>query len=212
MKITLILTGGIFAAVLIFFGCCFGNAKEPTLTLKQKPAGKILIVYYSQSKTKNTRTAAQWIQNQIGGDLLEIEMVKPYSDSYSAILKESKKDIDSKNLPEIKPFSGNMADYDIVFIGSPVWYGTFAPPAGTFLAQTDLKGKTVVPFCTHGGGGAGHFYDDVKKAAPGANVLEGIALRGHNVVERAIGRGTASKESPDTVIEWLNRIFETKEF
>ncbi len=207
MKVTIVLcTVILVAAALVFVGCCCFKSKEPTLALKNKPDGKVLIVYYSQSKTKNTRTVAQWIHNQVGGDLVEIEMVNPYSDSYSSTLKEAKKDIDAKNLPEIKPFPQNAADYDIIFIGSPIWYGTFAPPVGTFLSQADLKGKTVIPFCTHGGGGAGTFYDDVKKSAPEANMLEGIAIRGTNVVERTIGYGTDSRESPDVVIKWLNRI------
>ncbi len=205
MRASIILIVMIAAAAAAAVGCC--KAKEPVLTLKQKPAGKILIVCYSQSKTKNTKTVARWIQNQTGGDLLEIEMVKPYSESYSAVLKESKKDMDSKTLPELKPFPQKPAEYDIIFIGSPIWYGTFAPPVGSFLAGTDWKGKTVIPFCTHGGGGAGRFYDDVKNAAAGADVPEGLAVRGHNVVERTIGRGTASKESPDVVTEWLNKLF-----
>ncbi len=65
----------------------------------------------------------------------------------------------------------------------------------------------VIPFCTHGGGGAGHLFADVAKAAPNAKVLPGLTLKGSNVVERTLGRGTASKASPDEVVKWLNGIF-----
>ncbi len=185
-----------------------GCRKElpPPETLQKKPSGRILIVCYSQSATKNTRTAAEWIQEMTGGDLLEIEMEKPYSGNYFAILKESKKDMESNTLPAIKPFLQKTADYDIVFIGSPIWYGTFAPPVGTFLAQNDLKGKTVIPFCTHGGGGPGTFYADLQKAAPGAKVLDGIALRGSNIVERTLRCRMDDGDCKKELVSWLNRI------
>ena len=170
--------------------------------------GKILIVCYSESANQNTMTAATWIQEQVGGDLCAVKMVAPYSDSYSKVLKEAKHHLDNGIKPEILPLDKNVGDYDIVFVGSPVWYGTFAPPLGTFFSQNDLSGKTIIPFCTHGGGGAGNLFEDVAKAAPESKILPGLTLKGSNVVERKIGRGTASKASPDEVIEWLNEILE----
>ena len=191
-------------AVLSLFCSC---DREPPAELKHKPAGKILIVCYSESANKNTLTAAKWIQANVGGDLAEIKMAKPYSSGYRQVLKESKHHLDNGIKPDILPIGQDPADYDIIFIGSPVWYGTFAPPVGTFLARNDLAGKTVAPFCTHGGGGAGHFYDDLVQAVPGAKLLPGLTLRGSNVVERTLGRGTKEKVSPSEVVRWLNEIF-----
>ncbi len=206
MKLTIIVLIAVVAlSALGLVGCCF-RSKEAKLTLKNRPKGKILIVYFSQSKTKNTKTVAGWIQQQVGGDLLEIQRVKPYSDSYSTTLKEAKADLDAQNPPEILPLDKNVADYDMVFVGSPIWYGTFAPPVKTFLAQAALNGKTVIPFCTHGGGGPSRFFDDVKAALPNSTLLEGIAMRGTNVVERTIGYGTEYRESPDTITQWLDKI------
>lgn len=181
-------------------------AAEETLTVK--PEGKVLVVYYSQSKNKNTGTIAKWIHEALGGDIYEIERAEPYSDSYREVLKESKAENESGINPKIKPFDKNVADYDIVFIGSPIWYGTYAPPVKTFLADNNLQGKTVVPFCTHGGGGASHFYEDVAKNAKGSpKVLEGFTAKGSNIVERTIGWGTKNKVSQDDVVTWLNKIF-----
>lgn len=183
-----------------------GCSSEPKAELLRKPAGKILIVCYSESGNRNTLTAAKWIREQVGGDLYQIKMVKPYSASYRKVLKESKLHLDSGVKPEILPFTGKVADCDTIFVGSPVWYGTFAPPLATFFGKHDLSGKTVIPFCTHGGGGAGHLYEDVAKAAPHSKILPGLTLRGSNVVERTLGLGTGNKASPDEVVRWLNQI------
>lgn len=202
MKRSAIMTA---AASLLVFLCGCSNPTQNRLS--RKPEGKILIVCYSESANQNTMTAARWIQQQVGGELCGIKTVTPYSDSYRKVLKESKHQLDNNIKPEILPLAQKVADYDIVFVGSPVWYGTFAPPLGTFFTQNDLSGKTVIPFCTHGGGGAGHLFDDVAKAAPKSKVLPGLTLKGSNVLERTIGRGTASKASPDEVVKWLNEIF-----
>ena len=205
MKIFLLFLGiAAVAGVAFFYGCT--RSSEPTLTLHKKPTGKVLVVVYSQSANKNTGIVANWIRQQVGGDFFEIEMNEPYSDSYNTVLEEARQHNENGIRPEIKPFTGNISDYDLIFIGSPIWYGTYAPPVGTFLASADWSGKTVIPFCTHGGGGAGKFYADLTAACPGAQVAEGLAVRGSNVVERFFGRSTEHKESPDVVIEWLNRI------
>ena len=193
------------SALLALLPGCSGK-KAPEVVLTKKPRGKVLIVCYSQSGTKNTLTVAKWIREKVGGELFEIVMEKPYSDSYAKVLIESKKHMDGKILPPIKPFKGKIAEYDLIFVGSPVWYNTFAPPLGTFLNQHDFAGKTILPFCTHGGGGPGHLYADIKAALPKARVLEGLTLKGHNIIERTFGRGTADKCSPAEVTEWLNRV------
>ena len=201
MRKVLFMTG--LASLLA--GLC-GCSSEPRAELLRKPEGKILIVCYSESPNQNTMTAAKWIRQQVGGDICVIKMVTPYSDSYRKVLKESKHHLDNDIKPEILPLDKNVADYDVIFVGSPVWYGTFAPPLGTFFSKYDLSGKTVIPFCTHGGGGAGHLFEDVAKAAPKSKVLPGLSLKGSNVVERTIGRGTRNKASVNEVVRWLNQI------
>ena len=72
----------------------------------------------------------------------------------------------------------DIADYDIIFLGSPIWSGTIAPPVKAFLSGHDLSGKQVVPFVTHGGGGAGSSFTDMKKLAPRAGFSKGLSLYG----------------------------------
>lgn len=207
MKVILysILTLSIIAISAIKFSSQT-SAKEISLT--NKPKGKVLVVYYSQSKNKNTETIAKWINNAVDGDMYEIEMIKPYSEGYKDVLKESKQDIDNNNNPAIKPFTKNISDYDTIFIGSPIWYGSYAPPVGTFLANNNLKGKTIIPFCTHGGGGAKNFYSNISNNAKEAIIVpNGFTAKGSNIIERTIGYGTKNKVSQEDVTQWLNEIF-----
>ena len=198
-------------ALLAHFALLFfykGGAKE--VTLEAKPQGKVAIVYYSQSKVANTALVAKWIQNSVGGELFPIEPVEPYPDAYGETLKEAQKDMANGGTRPIKPIP-SLDDYDVVFIGSPIWYGTYAPPMAEFFKTHDFAGKTVAPFCTHGGGGAGRFFADVGRNCPDAAVMEGLAIRGSNQIERRLGIGASAHHSNNDVIIWLNLIFEAKQ-
>ena len=179
-----------------------------SVPLTAKPQGRVAIVYYSQSQTQSTALAAQWIHAQVGGDLLPLTMVAPYPEPYGDTLKAARRDVESDARPALKAVP-DLAAYDVVFVGSPIWYGTYAPPFATF-AQTcagTLAGKTVAPFCTHGGGGAGRFFADVRKAFPAARVLDGLALRGPNQIERRLRIGLPAHHTEDDVVAWLNQVF-----
>ena len=209
MKIALIIIAGLaLLAVCAVVGCkMFANrSTEATIPLSAKPQGKIAIVYYSQSQVQNTALIAKWIQKHVGGDLLPLEMVEPYPDAYGETLKVAGRHHKEGTRPPLKSVP-SLDGYDIVFVGSPIWYGTYAPPFATFADAVKLDGKTVVPFCTHGGGGAGKFFSDVAKACPDAKVLDGLTIRGSNQVERRLGTGVTSHHTEDDVVEWLNRIF-----
>lgn len=78
----------------------------------------------------------------------------------------------------------NLASYDVIFVGTPIWWGTIAPPVATFLAESDLTGKIIIPFCTHGGYGAGQSLEDIKKLAPKSRVLEELVLKGSSTYEQ----------------------------
>lgn len=196
----------IFLSWLLGMGAA--RADDEALRSSIKPEGKVLVVYFSQSENKNTQVIARWVRDILGADWYEIEPVTPYSDGYRKVLEESKQQNENHIKPAIKPFEGNLADYQTIFIGSPIWYGTYAPPVATFLAENDLSGKVIVPFCTHGGGGEGRFYEDVAKNARGnPKMLGGFTAKGSNVVERFFGYGTADKISKNDVAGWLNKIF-----
>jgi flavodoxin len=134
----------------------------------------ILIAYYSHSG--NTGKIAALIQKQIGGTLFPIEPEAAYPADYTKVVEQSKKEIPEGYKPPLKTKAPDLAGFDTVFVGSPNWLNTFAPPVATFLAENDLSGKKVVPFATFGGGGLGKIAEDVAKLCPKSTVLEALAL------------------------------------
>ena len=195
----------LMAVFLVKVVCAHDRSVAPQ-SVKNLPSGKVLVVVYSESKTKSTLTVAKWIQGYVGGDLAEIQPVTPYPESYAKVILAAKKELDSQTWPEIQPLPFDASEYDVIFVGTPVWFGTAAPPLRRFLADAKLSGKTVVPFCTHGGGGAGRTFAAVKTACPEAKVLPGLALRGPNVVQRKLGRGSEVLSSAAHVAEWLESL------
>ena len=179
------------------------SATQPTTA---KAPGKVAIVYYSQSKVRNTALIAKWIQKHLGGDLIEIETVEPYPEPYTLTLAAAEKERRSGQKRSVKPVP-SLAAYDVVFLGTPIWYGTYAFPVEQFLKSNPLAGKTVVPFSTHGGGGAPLFARDVKAACPEAKVLECFTARGSNQIERRLKVGVTAHHTEDDVVRWLNGLF-----
>ena len=115
---------------------------------------KCAVVYFSWSG--NTRFAAETIAKKANADIFEIKAEKPYNSDFNKCCDEAKPECYGKTLRTIKPIEGlDLAKYDLVFVGSPNWWGTMAPPVRTWATQSKeaLKGKTVCLFQTHGGGG-----------------------------------------------------------
>ncbi len=128
---------------------------------------KLLIVYYSWSNG-NTERIAKTLQRVAGGDLLRIDTAVPYSGSYDDVVDQGQREVKQGYEPELKPFDVNIADYDIITVGTPTWWYTMAPAVKTFLHQSSFSGKTVVPFMTNGGW-LGHVIKDMKTPAPAQN-------------------------------------------
>lgn len=128
-----------------------------------------LIVYYSHSA--NTRKLAGLIERETGGTLLEIVPEKAYPVEYNAVVEQAKKEIQAGFRPALKTKVVDIEDYDAIFVGTPNWWNTIAPPLAAFLEGCDLSGKQVIPFCTHGGGGSGRIETAVKEACPRSEVL-----------------------------------------
>lgn len=163
---------------------------------KAKPGSgskKILVAYFSHSG--NTREIANQIHKIVGGDIFEIQVVKPYPKDYETVVEQAKKELASGYKPALKTKVENIKAYDIVFIGYPNWWSTIPAPVKTFLTEYDLSGKTVVPFCTHGGGGLGQSIADISKLCPKSDLLDGIAVSGAGV-----------KIAQNKVLEWLKKI------
>lgn len=158
---------------------------------------KALVVYYSHSG--NTKAIAETIQSKTDADLFQIEVETPYPADYNTLTSQAKEELAKGYLPPIKGKVENLADYDLVFIGSPNWWSTIAPPVMTFLANHDLKGKTVIPFITHGGGGVAACVTDLRKQAPGAVFGEAFVVHGNR-----------AKESEENITSWLKMILKEK--
>ncbi len=141
----------------------------------KKETSKMLVLYYSQ--TSNTKTVATEIATRLNADIEEIALVEPYDTAFQATIDRCKADREKGILPEIKPLKSNVADYDVVFIGYPVWFGTYAPPMASLLDKVDLSGKKVVPFCTFGSGGLESSMKDLAAKQPNAEILPGYGVR-----------------------------------
>lgn len=161
-------------ATMVWANFC-SNATAQTIA----PTDKVLIAYYSRSG--NTKEIAEQIKNAGGGDLFEIIPVNAYPDDYRQTTEQAQKEIKAGYKPELKSKVANIADYDVIFIGSPCWWGTIASPVSSFLSEYDLAGKKVIPFMTHGGSGLGHSVDDIKTLLPNATVTGAKAFWGRDV-------------------------------
>ena len=135
-----------------------------------------LVVYYSYSGI--TRRLAEDIALITDGDLRELKPEKPYSFSYNTAVKEVREEIEKGYCPPLIQGAEAVENSELVFIGSPNWLKTFAPPVLSFLRAVDLSRKTIIPFCTHGGGGFGRMIEDYKKECKNSIIRDGIALKG----------------------------------
>ena len=141
----------------------------------QKKDAKVLVLYYSQ--TSNTEQVANEIASRLNADKEAIVAVNPYDGDFHATIERCLQEREQGILPEIQPVAANLDDYDVIFLGYPVWFGTFAPPVITWLNSVDLSGKTIVPFCTFGSGGLDSSTRDLAAKQPNANILPGYGVR-----------------------------------
>ena len=152
----------------------------------------ILIAYYSWSG--NTREIADLIARETRGRLFEIEPVQPYTTDYRAAVAQAKEEIQAGFRPELKAVP-EITSYSVVFLGTPIWWHTMAPPLATFIERLDLSGKTVVPFHTHGGGGVGSFEEDIAKMCPKSTITEGFGAY-----------NSGGSETAARINAWLNEL------
>ena len=155
---------------------CAALAMMAVASCTQKTeAPKVLVLYYSQ--TSNTKTVAQEIATRLNADIEEIVPVEAYDGEFDATIERCMKEREQGILPEIKPLATDLTQYDVIFLGYPVWFGTFAPAVAAFLSQTDLSGKKIVPFCTFGSGGLESSMKDLAEKQPNAEILPGYGVR-----------------------------------
>ena len=132
---------------------------------------KGLIAYYSHSG--NTKDIAMKIQKLTGADIFEIKPLSAYPAQYDDVVNQAKIEKERDIKPELLD-NGNISKYDTIILGTPVWWYTFASPIRTFLTSHDFTGKTIMPFCTHGGGGESSTFTEIMELCPTANVKQGF--------------------------------------
>lgn len=137
---------------------------------------KVLIAYYSRSG--NTLKVANLIHEAVGGILHEIVPENPYPDYYNAVVKQAKREIERDFHPPLKLRLDQVASDETLFIGTPNWWSTIAPPVAAFLSMVDVSRKTILPFCTHGGGGLGQIERDIARLCPQSTVQSSLAIYG----------------------------------
>jgi flavodoxin len=151
-------------------------------------AQKNLVLYYSQNGT--TQVVAEELQKQLGADIDSIVAVEPYSGDFQATIQRGQREMQNGETPALKPLTVNIADYDVIFLGYPIWFGTYAMPIATLVKENDFADKTIVPFCTFGSGGLNTSTEALKVALPKAKIMPGYGVRSARilVVEKEIDR------------------------
>ncbi len=136
--------------------------------------GNILIAFFSWGG--NTRGVAEEIQAHTGADLFEIELVNPYSTDYNTVLDQAQHDQNIQARPELKNHVENFEQYDTILLGYPNWWASIPMPIASFLEEYDFAGKTIIPFCSHGGGRFGQSLTAITKLAPDAVMGEPLSI------------------------------------
>ncbi len=151
---------------------------------------KSIVIFFSHAgdnysvgiiDTGNTKIVADYISEITGADQFEIVTHKYDGMAYMPLIELAKKEAAAGELPPYEGTAPNLSGYDTVFIGGPVWWGTYPQVMFTLFKDINLDGKTVIPFTTHEGSGLANCVGDVKKAFPKANVQKGFSIYGHEV-------------------------------
>ncbi|MCZ0863342.1 flavodoxin [Methanocorpusculum vombati] len=214
MKNVLLLTLAVLALAAVFTAGCVSSPSEPvpetaaptqtavtpaaeqTVTVVPNATGgngadrKILIAYFS--RTGNTETVAHMIAEETRGTLFEIVPETPYPEEYSACTTIAQQEQNDNARPALATHVENMDEYEVIFVGYPIWWGTMPMMLFTFLEEYDFDGKTIVPFCTSGGTGLGRSVSDIRTLCPNAIVADGFTVG-----------GSSAATAQDRVADWI---------
>ena len=166
------------------------RASQESNNQNNNTMSKSIVIFFSHAgdnysvgniKVGNTKIVADYISEFTGADQFEIVTHKYDGMAYTPLINLAKEEANKGELP---PYEGQLPDlsqYDVVFIGGPVWWGTYPQVMFTAFRDMNLDGKTVIPFTTHEGSGLASCVSDVKRAFPKANVEKGFSIYGHEV-------------------------------
>lgn len=196
--------------ILIAYFSHAGNTEYPDNVDATTSAS---IVVNDAEQYGTTEYLARMIQQKVGGDLHRIETKEAYPSDFNEVVDQNHTEMQNGILPELKESNIDISRYDTVFIGYPVWAANAPQAVLSFLKEYDLSGKTVIPFCTHDGYGAGSSYRTIGNACPQATVLDGLAVlesdvpAAENTVENWLASmGITEPEEGDGDLPEKNRI------
>ena len=149
------------------------------------------IVVRDGGKLGNIQFAAQIIARETGADLFRLETVEPYPLDHDPLVDQAAQEQDDNARPELTALP-DLSGYDTVFLGYPNWWASIPMPIASFLEEYDFSGKTIVPFCSHGGGRFGQSLTAIAKLAPNAELGEGLSVH-----------YSGGSSLPDDIAEWL---------
>ena len=153
---------------------------------------KSLIIYFSRADENyfggemkyidkgNTEVVAEYIRDITNGDLFKVEPLVPYPANYSECIEEAKVRTREHKAP-IKENIPDISNYEVIYVGSPIYWGGMPEELFTALKGIDYTGKIIRPFTTHEGSGLSSVPRQLKELCPGANVLDGLAIVGSEV-------------------------------
>jgi flavodoxin len=141
-----------------------------------KGAGKKpLVIYYSQGGT--TAQVANELQRALSADIVSLQLENPYASNYDETLERCREERAKGIIPKVLPLKVDLSQYDRIFLGYPIWFGTCALPMIGLLQEEQFDGKEIVPFCTFGSGGLESSIADLKRALPNAKIANGYGVR-----------------------------------
>ena len=176
-------------ALLIATSCNAQNKQEVKSSNKNNMS-KSIVIFFSHAgdnysvgniEVGNTKIVAGYISEITGADQFEIVTHKYDGMAYNPLIKLAQEEANKGELPPYEGAAPDLSQYDTVFIGGPVWWGTYPQVMFTLFKDINLDGKTVIPFTTHEGSGLASCVSDVKKAFPKATVTAGFSIYGHEV-------------------------------
>lgn len=225
MKKNFLIAGALLVMACGALTYCFASSSQPSaadataskneiVSSVKSPKGKILIAYFTSPETDgvdavagasrvimdgnlmgNTEYVAQVIKEATGGDLFTIKTAHQYPGSHKALIDYAKKENEDKARPKLATHIDNLNDYDIIFVGFPNWWYDMPMPIYSFFDEYDFSGKTVIPFCTHGGSRFSKALQTIAGMEKDAEIVKGLSVPRDNV-----------GQSKADVLKWLKGI------
>ena len=162
---------------------------------------KSIVIYFSRADENyvvgnidkgNTEIIAEYIRDITSADLFKVERAKPYPENYKECCKETLMEKNNYERPELVRTLDNIDEYEVVYIGYPIYWSSLPMPMFTQLENLNWKGKIVKFFSTHEGSGLGESEEEIRRVCEGATILDGISIR-----------GSLAKDSKQQIEEWI---------